>query len=122
MKKILVVDDAELVRKYFRTIIEQALGFEFLEAQNPIEAFEILENTKPDLIILDMEMPVMDGFSALVKIRNNEATKAVPVIVCSALSSSSLFESLVKLNISDYIVKPSSAELIIEKIKKALFI
>ena len=122
MKKILVGDDVELVRKYFRTIIEQALGFEFLEALNPLEAFEILENTKPDLIILDMEMPVMDGFSALVKIRNNEATKALPVIVCSALSSSSLFESLVKLNISDYIVKPSSAELIIEKIKKALFI
>ncbi|HPI21375.1 MAG TPA: response regulator [Candidatus Kapabacteria bacterium] len=120
IQKVLIVDDEPAFRKFLKTIIEKELKIEAFEAKDPIDAFDFLEKFTPNLIILDMEMPVMDGFTALIKLRSMPDKSNIPVIACTALSSSSLLRGLLKLNISDYIVKPSNAATILAKIKKAL--
>lgn len=116
----LVVDDEPPFRRFFKTLLEKGLKFKVFEASNPLHAFEIIKETKVDLIILDMEMPVMDGFTALKHIRENEEYNNVPVIICTALRSRDLFSSLTRLKIADFIIKPSNSQIIMGKIFNAM--
>lgn len=117
---VLIVEDEEPFRKFLVKVIEKQVGASVAEAQNPKDAFQYLRLNKPDLIMLDMQMPMMDGHTTLRYIRSNNQTSSIPVIVCSALSYVSLFAELAKLKISDYIVKPSDTRTISDKVKKAL--
>lgn len=81
MKKILVVDDEESIRFLYKEELEEE-GFIVELAQNGKEALEKLPLFKPDLITLDIKMPVMDGIEALKRIR--EVERQLPVILCSA--------------------------------------
>jgi CheY-like chemotaxis protein len=81
MKKILVVDDEESIRFLYKEELEEE-GFIVELAQNGEEALEKLPFFKPDLITLDIKMPVMDGIEALKRIR--EVERQLPVILCSA--------------------------------------
>jgi len=81
MKKILVVDDEESIRLLYKDELEEE-GFIVELAQNGKEALEKLPLFKPDLITLDIKMPVMDGIEALKRIR--EVERQLPVILCSA--------------------------------------
>lgn len=118
--KILVVDDELTTRKLISSIIEMQFKSEVLTAANPKEAFEILNNTNPDLLILDMQMPVMDGYTFLVHLRSLSKFKKLPVIPCTALSSKQLLVNLIKLDISDYIVKPILKDSFISKLNNTL--
>jgi two-component system response regulator (stage 0 sporulation protein F) len=81
MKKILVVDDEESIRLLYKEELEEE-GFIVELAQNGKEALEKLPLFKPDLITLDIKMPIMDGIEALKRIR--EVERQLPVILCSA--------------------------------------
>ena len=119
--KIMVIDDEQAYLKYYHVIIKNKLDAEVVEAINPKIAFEYLKNNDlPDLIILDMQMPVMDGHTALKYLRNNKKTQDIPVIISTALKNKQLVASLLRLRISDYIVKPTNKDLVIQKIKKVL--
>ncbi len=89
-----------------------------MEASNPKEAFELLKVRIPDLMFLDMQMPLMDGLTMLKHIRAVKETVNLPVIACTALSNLDLLAQLVKLNIADYIVKPININLLTEKLRK----
>lgn len=91
-----------------------------LLAENPGEAFEMIPKISPDLIILDMQMPVMDGFTALKNIRSIDGTKDIPVVAFTALSTSTLVAELVKWKINDFIKKPTTTEIIVKKLKPFL--
>jgi two-component system, chemotaxis family, chemotaxis protein CheY len=117
---ILIIDDDETFRQYLRTLISRALNVTIAESENPKEAFEYLKGNKPSLILLDMQMPVMDGFTALKYLRSIDDTKNIPVIPCTALSNLELVLELSKLNISDYILKGVPGSKIIEKIVNIL--
>jgi CheY-like chemotaxis protein len=117
---VLLVDDEIPFRKFVRKILEKELNVNVVEAPNPQEAFEFLEDNIPDLIILDMEMPVMDGYTALKTLRQMPNRKDIAVITCSALNSADLLLSLYQLKISDYILKPSNSKTIIKKISAVL--
>lgn len=117
---ILIVDDDGAYRKFLSAVIKKNLKAKTIESGNPKDAFKILENETPDLIILDMQMPYMDGVTALRYIRGNPDTKYMPVIACTALSYQDLLMNLTKLNIADYIVKPANAKVVFNKLKKAL--
>ena len=81
MKKILVVDDEESIRFLYKEELEED-GFQVDLAKNGSEALEKLPDFKPDLITLDIKMPVMDGIEALKRIR--EVDRQLPVILCTA--------------------------------------
>ncbi len=118
---ILVIDDEVGYRKFYSKIIQKAFKAKVVEASNPREAFDyIKEHDLPDIIILDMQMPVLDGYSTLKMLRSNQATKDIPVIASTALNNSQLISSLIKLKISDYIIKPTNSKITIEKIRKVL--
>jgi len=81
MKKILVVDDEESIRFLYKEELEEE-GFHVDLAKNGREALENIPDFKPDLITLDIKMPVMDGIEALKRIR--EVNRQLPVILCTA--------------------------------------
>ncbi len=117
---VLSVDDDPLFRKFLRTIVVKRLGANFIEAGNPPDMFIILKKILPDLLILDMEMPYMDGLTALRKIRFDPKLMKIPVIACTALATPELLSALVKLQIEDYIVKASGQRSAYDKIQTAL--
>ena len=119
-KTVLIVDDEEPYRKFLAKIIEKFLKSKVLQAKNPKEAFEILAHTIPDLILLDLQMPLMDGQTALKYIRSNEKTAGIPVLICSALGFESVITSLAKQGISGFIIKPCDANTVLSKIYQIL--
>jgi len=117
---VLVVDDDEAFRRFIEKIVQKFLKAQVVQASNPKDAFEIMEKKLPDVMILDLQMPVMDGMTALHYIRTNDSTSSIPVIVCTALGFESLIVRLARQNISGFIVKPAPYEVIIEKIYSVL--
>jgi CheY-like chemotaxis protein len=117
---ILIIDDEEGYRKFMRAVLEKSLKVKVAEAANPKRAFEYLEKNTPTLILLDMQMPVMDGYKALKLMRQNENTKNTPVIACTGIYTKDLLASLAKLRIADYIVKPVYGDVLLEKVARVL--
>ena len=118
---VLLVDDEEGYRKFMRAVLEKGLKVRIDEAANPKQAFEYLEENLPSLIILDMQMPVMDGYKALRLMRQNERTRYIPVIACTGIYTKDLLASLAKLRIADYIVKPVYGDVLLEKVGKVMY-
>lgn len=83
MRKILIVDDDPVVHMLYKRHLERE-GFELLTARNGVEALAVAAQTKPDLILMDVMMPTKDGLTALRELKQNEATRTVPVIVMTA--------------------------------------
>jgi two-component system alkaline phosphatase synthesis response regulator PhoP len=108
-KRILIADDEETVR----SLVKRLLGknYKVLEAENGEEAVKVAVNEKPDLILMDILMPKMDGLTACYAIKRNPATKEIPVVMLTAVD----YELNRKLSqdvmgAQDYITKPFDAE------------
>ena len=109
-KRILVIDDASLVRRYYRDALEQA-GFEVEEALNGIEALEKLIMAPVDLLIVDVNMPHMDGFTFLRALRSKELPLAsTPALVTSTEAGTQDFAAARAAGANFYLVKPVSPE------------
>jgi two-component system cell cycle response regulator len=109
MKKVLTVDDSKVVR----TMVTRALepyGCQIIEAANGREGVDAARREKPDLILLDVTMPVMDGREALAEIRKDPAIRATPIIMLTAESGRDLVLEIAKLGVKGYIVKPFTKE------------
>jgi two-component system chemotaxis response regulator CheY len=105
-KTILVVDDAALVRLYYRTTLEEA-GFRVEEALNGIEALEKLLTTSADMLIVDVNMPQMDGFTFLQTLRRKgEPLSTIPTLITSTESAEADFAAARKAGANLYRVKP----------------
>ena len=105
MAKILVVDDIPLNVLLVKKML-QPLGFETSEAEDGVVAMEKIEADKPDLILLDLMMPRMDGFEVLRRLRASDDTKSIPVIILSALNSNDDVAKGISMGAEDYITKP----------------
>lgn len=103
-KSILVVDDAASFRRPIETTL-RAEGFEVLTASNGLEALAAVATQNPDLVLLDLRMPVMDGLTTLKRIRDGTASRETPVIVLSAASDRAKIIEAAKLGISGYLIK-----------------
>lgn len=113
-KKVLVVDDASLVRLYYRTTLEAA-GFHVDEAMNGVEALEKLLTLSVELLIVDVNMPQMDGLTFLTKLRAQELPCAsIPALVTSTESSESDFLSARAAGANFYLVKPIDRDKLVE--------
>jgi CheY-like chemotaxis protein len=103
--KILVVDDIPLNVLLVKKML-QPLGFETSEAEDGVVAMEKIAAQKPDLILLDLMMPRMDGFEVLKRLRAKDDTKSIPVIILSALNSNDDVARGIAMGAEDYITKP----------------
>ena len=102
--KILMIEDDIFLRKLYKDQIVRA-GFDFIEATNGIEGVNKTKSEKPDLILLDLMLPRMNGFDVLRDIKENEDTKNIPVIVLSSLSHEADVKEALDLGAQDYLVK-----------------
>jgi two-component system, chemotaxis family, chemotaxis protein CheY len=114
-KRILIIDDAGLVRRFYREALEKA-GFVVDEALNGIEALEKLLQAEPfDLLIVDINMPQMDGLTFLQKLRRQETHMAsTPALVASTESQSQDIDAARAAGANFYLPKPVSADLLVE--------
>ena len=115
-KKILVVEDAGLVRRYYRGILESA-GYEVNEALNGMEAMERLLQASADLLIVDINMPQMDGLSFLRQLRRKPgALGAIPALVASTEAGPEDRSAAVAAGANFYLVKPLSRDVLLEHV------
>lgn len=117
--KILTVDDSKTIR----TIVRKAFlpyDCEFFEGENGVEGLAIANREKPDLIILDITMPVMSGTEMLVKLKAEKHLKNIPVIMLTAESGKENVMKIVKLGVRDYVVKPFKGEQLLHRAKAIL--
>ena len=113
-KRVLVIDDATLVRLYYRTALEEA-GFEVDEALNGLEALEKVLAAPPDLLIVDVNMPQMDGFTFLKVLRRQDAAAAsIPALVTSTEAGPQDKDAARRAGANFYLVKPVSRENLME--------
>lgn len=117
MKTILVVDDEEMNLKIVEFILS-AQKHKVLKAKSGIEAVDILATKKVDLILLDIEMPVLDGFHTFELIKQNELNKDVPVIFLTASSARSVVMKAIQMGAVDYMKKPFLPEDLQEHVAK----
>ncbi len=118
MISAMVVDDAEFIRKVIREMLEDAGVDVVAEARNGKEAVEIYKKFGPDLVFMDMAMPVMDGIAALKEIKRFDP--AAKVIICSAMDGRDLIREAMDNGASDYVMKPFLKERVEEAVRKVL--
>ena len=118
MYKILVVDDAGFMRKMVQTHLSKAGYTSFVEGEDGQRAVALYQEEKPDLVIMDITMPNMDGIQALrqIKSTNPEAK----IVMCSAMGQESMVMEAIKLGALDFIVKPFKQDRIIQTVSKIL--
>ncbi len=117
-KKILLVDDSNTVLMMQRMLLNRA--YELVTARDGAEAVDKAAAEKPDLILLDIVMPGMDGFEALRRIRAGDATRDIPVIMVSTRGEEHNVEAGFELGCNDYVTKPINSLELLAKIRSFL--
>jgi two-component system alkaline phosphatase synthesis response regulator PhoP len=118
-KKVLVVDD-EIHIVHVVAIKLRSNGFEVITASNGSEAFESACSQKPDIVVTDLQMPVMDGIEFVTKLRDTESTKDIPVIMLTGRSFTFDQEQKERLRIAECLGKPFSPKELLKKIEDVL--
>ena len=116
--KVLVVDDEEDVRSLLSMMLQKR-QFDVRQAASGREALQVVVDEKPDLVILDIHMPGMDGFQVHRKLRASSETKDIPVLFCTALRIPDIIESI-KSPGDDYIQKPFDVATLHEKLNNIM--
>src|SRR5512136_722898 len=114
-KKILTIDDSKTVRTIISKHLSQ-FSVGMLEAENGEEGVACARAGAPDLILLDYNMPVMDGYHTLVELKTDPGLKSIPVVMVTTETSKEMVIKLLKLGLNDYIAKPFTRELLLEKV------
>lgn len=115
--KVLSVDDSKTIRMIVKKAFK-AFDCTISEAENGELGLKAAEKEKPDLIILDITMPVMTGVEMLSKLKENSDLKDIPVIMLTAESGKENVVQIVKMGVKDYMVKPFKGEQLIERVQK----
>jgi two-component system chemotaxis response regulator CheY len=117
-KRILIVDDAAFMRMMIKDILSKN-GFEIVgEAENGARAIEAYKDLKPDLVVMDITMPEVDGITAVREIKKIDPE--AKVIMCSAMGQQSMVIESIQSGARDFIVKPFQADRVIEAVKKVI--
>ena len=117
-KNVLICDDAAFMRMMIKDILTKN-GYNIAgEAENGVKAVEKYNETHPDLVMMDITMPEMDGIQALKKIKETDP-KAI-VIMCAAMGQQAMVIESIQNGAKDFIVKPFQADRVLEAVKKAV--
>ncbi|HEX2855051.1 MAG TPA: response regulator [Opitutaceae bacterium] len=117
--KILTVDDSKTVRIIVRKAF-RGFDCEIIEASNGAEGLTVAAKESPDLILLDVTMPVMDGVEMLSKLKATPALKGIPVIMLTAEGGRDNVLKIAKIGVRDYLVKPFKEEVLVEKARRVI--
>ena len=117
-KKVLIVDDEPNVRRLSRTILINK--FEIIEAEDGRQALEQVAAKKPDVILMDLMMPKMDGLTACHIIKNDPITKAIPIIMVTAIGFELNIRLSQQMGANGYVTKPFLPQQLLEKIIEVL--
>lgn len=116
--RILLVEDSKTIRSIQKNVLEQLGHTEVTEANDGVEALARIAESRPELAIIDWNMPNMDGITLVRKIR--ESDKSLPLIMCTTESEKARVLEAVKAGVNNYVVKPFTAETLAEKINATL--
>jgi chemosensory pili system protein ChpA (sensor histidine kinase/response regulator) len=116
---VLVVDDSVTVRKVTSRFLERQ-GFNVAVAKDGIDAIEILQDTTPDMILLDIEMPRMDGFEVATQVRHNKRLQHIPIIMITSRTGEKHRERALEIGVNDYMGKPFQEQELLSKIQQIL--
>jgi CheY-like chemotaxis protein len=116
-RKILIVDDEPNVRKLLRTLLKD---FTVVEAEDGEKAVEIAGAEKPDLILMDIMMPKMDGYSSCYALKRAPATRSIPIIILTALDLKLNLEFGREIGADGYITKPFNSQDLLDNIAQVL--
>ncbi|MCH7591199.1 MAG: response regulator [Planctomycetes bacterium] len=116
--KILLVDDSRTIRNIQKNVLKQLGHSDFIEAEDGVKGLAVYAETPPDLMLVDWNMPNMDGITFIKKIR--ETDKTTPIIMCTTEAEKSRVLEAIKAGVNNYIVKPFTAESLGEKIAQTM--
>jgi two-component system chemotaxis response regulator CheY len=120
--EFLVVDDFSSVRDLVRNSLNELGYFEITEAENGLDAWQLLNSSIPDVIISDWDMPHMSGLDFLKKCKADKKLKNIPFIILAADGSQKNIQLAAKAGVSEYILKPIKIEVLKEKLDKVFLL
>ena len=119
MTQVLLVDDSDVVRKVCRRVLT-AMSFDVFEAENGEQALQTLsENPDIELVLLDVNMPVMDGLACLKTLRSTESLPQPRVVMCTTENELAVVSEALCAGANEYVFKPFTEEIIREKVLEA---
>jgi CheY-like chemotaxis protein len=118
MKKVLVVEDVDFNRDLLVQLLEDK--YQVIEAVNGQEGVELAEKERPELILMDLSLPIMDGWEATRRIKANPDLSSIPVIALTAHAMVGDQEKALAAGCDDYLVKPLNEDILMAKIAKYL--
>ena len=116
----LIIEDDETIQVYLKRLLTNRFNSKVYQAKNGNEGLKLLNEIKPDLILLDMTMPVMNGSQFLKKLRENTNFEDVSILVLSASAGKSTVSEMIELGINDYILKPMDPDATYKRIQAAI--
>jgi two-component system, cell cycle response regulator DivK len=117
MKRVLVVEDTEDNRQIIRDLLTSA-GYEMIEATNGEQGVAMAAEHRPDLILMDIQLPVLDGYEATRRIKANPALRHIPVIAVTSYALSGDEERTREAGCDAYVAKPFSPRLLLAKVRE----
>jgi CheY-like chemotaxis protein len=117
--KVLIVDDEPFNVDYIHQELED-YDYQLITAFNGREALELIESQQPDLVLLDLMMPVLDGFAVLAQIKSDPLLRDTPFIIVSAATDSKSIVKGIKQGAEDYLTKPVDGDLLVRKVREYL--
>lgn len=118
-RKILTVDDSKTIRLIVTRAFKD-FDIDMFEAQNGVEGLALASRERPELIILDYTMPVMDGYEMLAKLKSDPELKSIPVIMLTAEAGRENVLRIARLGVRDYLIKPFREDVIVERVGRVI--
>lgn len=118
-RRILIADDRASSRELLRLVLDRA-GYEVIEAEDGLEALERARTGNPDLILLDLQMPRLDGYGTLAELRREERFRTLPILALTASAMLGDREKILAAGFTDYLSKPAGPELLRETVARLL--
>ena len=116
---VLLVEDEEQLRRVMRNLLERE-GYTVAEARDGVQALDQVDRLAPDVIILDLNLPGIDGYSVLTQLRSRPATRAIPVVVLTAKGDEDNEVRVFELGADDFITKPFRAKALSARLEAVL--
>ena len=119
-KRVLVVEDSPAMRQLIRFALNKVEGLEVLEANDGVDGLSKLTGKKFDLLIVDINMPIMDGLKLIDMVRKNAEHKDVPILIITTESAEEDRQRAMALGVNEYLTKPVQSQQIVESAKQLL--